>query len=403
MRPRSIMFPALAAAQLAWLLAGCAGSGTRDECQKDGDCPPHWKCDTYGKFCRCVSDEGCDTAAGERCMPDGTCQVYTGCSTDADCASLERCDPETGECLCTSSEACPEGQVCNASGYCQPSSGCFDNDDCADGEICDTPSKTCIPAGTCTNKYQCPLGQICHNQTCIDGCEDHGDCPYRWACIQGNCVEGVCEDDSFCDFMEYCRSGECRDAYDEEYAPYCKPCDGVDLLGCGQRNNPCLIYPYMDDAYYDSYPYSLGASGEAQYCAVDCSEGQRCPNGFECSSVITVKASDICESDADCPGDLPCLKSQEEAQGFCPCHDGQNPCMDNACMPGYCIMGSCVAYDLPCQQDEDCSMCQVTKEHCATDADCPAVPCEKFEDRDYGGCVSAKGCGLREGFHCPAP
>jgi len=377
-------------------LTGCGGSGSEKECEKDGDCPAHWRCDIYAYVCRCVSDEGCDQAAGEVCMPDGTCQVYTGCTSDAMCPSLWRCEVSTGECLCTTDEACGAGEVCNSSGFCQPSAGCFDNDDCASGEFCDTSTKTCVTAGACTSKFQCPIGHLCTNGQCVPGCETYGDCPLYSACINGQCMEGVCEDDSFCDFMFYCDNGNCTNAYSAN-TPYCKPCDGANLMDCGVRENPCLIYPYD--------PPEPFAEQSDEYCSVDCSGGQRCPNGFECNSIITVKQSDICHSDADC-APLPCLKSQEEDQGFCPCHDTQNPCMSNTCLTTMMcgtFTHTCLMLDLPCQTDEDCYMCSVTTLPCTTDADCAAIECEKYEGVDYGGCVSARGCGLMEGYHCPPP
>jgi hypothetical protein len=211
-------------------------------------------------------------------------------------------------------------------------------------------------------------------------------------------MEGVCEDDSFCDFMFSCDNGNCTNAYSAN-TPYCKPCDGQNLMDCGVRENPCLIYPYDDDAFIQ------GAGGLDEYCSVDCSGGQRCPNGFECNSIITVKQSDLCRSDSECPGNLPCLKSQEEDQGFCPCHDTQNRCMANTCLQNMCgtFTHTCLMLDLPCQTDADCYMCSVTTAHCATDADCAEIECEKYDGVDYGGCVSARGCGLQEGYHCPPP
>jgi hypothetical protein len=377
-------------------MTGCGEGGSQKECEMDGDCPAHWRCDIYAFICRCVSDEGCDQVAGEVCMPDGTCQVYTGCTSDAMCPSLWRCEVSTGECLCTSDEACGVGEVCNSSGFCQPSAGCFDNDDCAAGEFCDTPTKTCVPVGTCTTKFQCPIGNLCSGGQCVPGCEDYGDCPLRSGCINGQCMQGVCEDDSFCEFMYYCDNGNCLNAYSAN-TPYCKPCDGQNLLDCGVRGNPCLIYPFD--------PPEPFAQVSDEYCSVDCSGGQRCPNGFTCNSIITVKQTDLCRSDAECPGSLPCLKSQEEDQGFCPCHNTQNRCMANTCLQNMCgtFTGTCLLLDLPCQTDADCYMCSVTTAHCATDADCATIECELYDGVDYGGCVSARGCGLDEGYHCPPP
>lgn len=359
----SILFIALFA--VAFIASGCKNTGSAAECEMDGDCPLNWRCDAYAKICRCVKDEGCNLAANERCMPDGTCQIYTGCASDSDCGSCRRCEAATGECLCTDDCACGDNEICNASGFCQPKTGCFDNSDCAVTEICDTPSKQCIPATTCTTKFQCPLGQVCTAGSCVNGCDDHGDCPFRWACINNSCDPSTCPDDSFCQFMEYCNAGTCTDAYNEQYAPYCKTCNNVLQDPCGDPANLCLIYPFENDGYPSD-----------NYCGVDCSGGQRCPVGFECSTVILVAGS--CYTDAECPGILPCLRGEED-RGFCPCNNNSNPCTVNSCTWGFCAASG---------------------RSCNTTADCRDVYCEYYEGYDFGGCVFAKNCGLKEGFHC---
>jgi len=392
------MKPLLVFLLFTGLVCACSTEDSRKQCEKDGDCNTHWRCDMYTYTCRCISDDGCNAAASERCMPDGTCQVYTGCSSDMDCPSQQRCDVPTGECLCISNEACPEGEICNPSGYCQPSEGCYDNVDCAAGEYCAFDDGfeygSCQPEGSCTHKFQCPIAQICEAGSCVDGCEDYGDCPYKWACSNGQCVQGLCDDDSFCEFMEYCQGGNCLDAYDPA-APYCKPCDGQNLTDCGSRANPCLIYPFD--------PPEPFAAVSDEYCSVDCSGGGRCPKGFECSSIITVSQTDLCRSDNECPNGLPCLLNPEEDQGFCPCHPSLNPCMSNSCLPGMCLMNTCLGVSTPCTTDADCSMCTVTRDACTTSADCRAVECELYDGVDYGGCVSARACGLADGYHCPPP
>lgn len=356
----------LAIAGLLLPAAGCSGNGSRSECEKDGDCPSNWRCDIYAKVCRCINDEAC-VAPDQRCMPDGSCQVYTGCSTDQECGSCKRCEAATGECLCTDDCACGEDEFCNSSGFCQPRTGCFDNADCSDGEYCDTPSKSCVPTGTCSTKFQCPLGQICPSGTCVPGCQDHGDCPFHEACMNGSCQAGVCPDDSFCEFMEACMGGNCVDAYDDQYAPYCKPCNNVQQDPCGEATNLCLIYPYDNDGFPSD-----------NYCGVDCSGGQRCPVGFECSTVILVAGS--CRSDAECSMyNVPCLIGEED-NGFCPCNNQTNPCPANNCFMG---------------------MCSASGDSCSSNADCIQLVCEYYEGYDYGGCVYAKNCGLKEGYHCP--
>lgn len=387
---------------LVLLAAGCGGGSDKVGCEKDGDCGQNFKCDIYTKTCRCISDAAC-LAAGEKCMPDGTCQLYTGCKSDMECGACKRCDSASGECLCTDSCGCPSGEICNASGYCQPSSGCFDNQDCPSGQYCDTGSKSCKNSGTCTTKFQCPLGQICTGGACVAGCEDYGDCPMRASCVNGQCVAGVCQDDSFCGFLEYCNNGTCTNAFSAA-TPYCKACKGIDM--CGSRDNPCLLYPYVGDAFDNAYPYST--TDDTQYCGVDCSGGQRCPNGFSCNTISVVDQNDDCTSSHTCPGGIPCIKDPESDKSYCPCHDTSNPCPANTCLMGdtcgpmtkKCVALAMSGIDVPCTQNSDCNICTVSFKHCMSNNDCKPIVCEKEPGQSYGWCTVGKSCGLLEGFHC---
>ncbi len=390
---------------------------TSGSCQKkagcilDADCgnPDDWRCrisaDTGIGECFCETDAACEQ--GEFCNVHGYCQPNSSCESNEDCPAGRFCNVDTGECLCNpeAQTGCDAGEVCNASGYCQPRPGCYDNSDCADvpDTYCDFNTRTCVPNGTCTSDMQCPLGTICRldgdQYRCIEGCQDSADCPLDQYCQSNACVDG-CQADDFCAFAEYCVQGQCQSAYSEQ-TPFCKPCDNTNLLSCGTIENSCLIYPYESDDF---------AQQSDEYCAPDCSGNERCPNGFRCNTVITIKQSDLCHSDADCPAGLPCLKSPEEDQGFCPCtQDMRNACPENTCLQDTCgMMDVCstlsmMGTNLPCQDDSDCHLCTVTWEPCDANGQCPDTVCELYDDVDYGGCVSAKACGLLEGVHCPPP
>jgi len=389
---------------------------TSGSCQKkagcilDADCGAEadWRCrinaDTGIGECFCSTDAACDQ--GEFCNVHGYCQPSSSCESNEDCPAGRFCSLQTGECMCNpeAQTGCEANEVCNSSGYCQPRPGCYDNVDCESlqGTYCDFNTRTCVPDGQCTSDLQCPLGQVCRadggSYHCIDGCNGSADCPLDQYCSSYNCVPG-CQDDGFCGFAEFCMGGGCQLGYTAN-TPYCAPCDNADLLSCGARENSCLIYPYQNDPF---------AQHDDEYCAPDCSGDQRCPNGFECSTVITIKQSDLCTTNADCPSGLPCLKSPEEDQGFCPCtQDQRNACPQNTCLADTCFGGTCwalslVGIDLSCQTNQDCHVCQVTMLPCGAGDSCPATTCELYDGVDYGGCVSAKACGLQEGVHCPEP
>jgi hypothetical protein len=359
----------------------CNTSGScqkRAGCMIDEDCgaAADWACvidpATQIGQCLCSTDNACE--AGEFCNVHGYCQPVDVCTGNDDCPTGQFCDIPSGECLCDheSQTGCGEEEICNTSGYCQPRPGCYNNVDCEHlvDHYCDITTRTCVPEGTCNSDRQCPLGQVCRQHACVDGCNDNNDCPLSQCCNNFLCESCGCQGDEFCDFMHFCVGGQCQNAYSAQ-TPYCLPCDNV-TENCGDPANRCLIYPYD--------PPEPFAQVSDEYCAVDCAANERCPNGFNCSSIIVIKQTDICRTSADCPGGLPCLKSPEEDQGACPCSTS------NPCPTDLCLLGSCINKKIPCNTSADC-----------------LIECELYSGVNYGGCVIGKNCGLKEGFHCPPP
>jgi hypothetical protein len=355
-----------------WILAlalfapACSDSngGVEPDCELDSDCPDNWVCDEYSSLCRCINDDGCDAAKSERCMPNGTCQIVTGCVSDADCGggACHTCNTETTECLCTDDCGCPSGEKCNDNGYCPEESS----------------YSICVPIGTCTHKLQCDAGQICTDGACVDGCEDSGDCPYKWACVDGSCVQGACEDDSYCEFMERCEGSSCVNAYSAN-APYCKPC--MAAAECGPEGQ-CAVYPHIDDPFY--------LAGYRDYCTPACDTDSPCPNGFNCNQAIGVTPDQYCDPipGSLCANGARCIFQPEADLGYCECGPS-NPCPENVCET---MLGMCIATGEPCLSSYDCRplWCQV-------------IQGELFQGTEFSGCVMSSNCGLGEGFHCPLP
>jgi hypothetical protein len=357
----------------------CNASGMCQDkvgCFVDADCgnEAQWFCRINATTgigeCFCKSNDACEQ--GEFCNPNGYCQPVAACQGNDDCPAGTLCDIPSGECLCDpeAQTGCKSDEVCNSSGYCQPRPGCYDNSDCEDlpGTFCDITTRTCIPEGTCTSHRQCPLAYVCQGGVCVEGCNFSSDCYLDQCCISNQCQSCDCQDDAFCGFAEFCNSGSCSLAYTPT-TPYCKPCTNG-LNQCGDVMNSCLIYPYLDDDF---------AQHSDEYCSVDCSANERCPQGFQCNSVILVEG--VCHSDNDCPGSIPCWKSPEEDEGYCPCHPTSNPCPTD-----FCIGGTCFYQNTPCGSAADC-----------------IIECESDRPDQLGGCTVGKNCGLEEGVHCPDP
>ena len=415
----------------------CVDGACHSGCRSARDCPQDRIClpdeGPYGSCVACQADADC--ADGHICQ-DHDCVFF--CSQDAHC-SPQVCDRASGRCV-----ECNDDGDCTGGAHCLDhvcSDSCQDDSDCADG-LCDLDSGRCVE---CLAKDDCPLGHLCSDGACVPGCESDRDCPDGQSCVEGQCdgplcqsnqdcsgatcvceegtcvlpppvcqseqdccwgeicifgtcVEPECQSELDCDFMQLCAGGLCEDAYTAD-APYCDPCQNTDPYSCGPIENFCLIYPY-DDPFGQAHD---------TYCAPDCSADGRCPNGFECTSVITIKQSDICQSDADCPAGLPCIRDDNASQGYCPCHEQDNPCPENSCFNDNCgADGHCSALAMsgimvPCQSDQDCHLCTVTMEPCGAGDTCPPLECAPIDDQDHTGCISGRACGLADGQHCPAP
>ena len=102
--------------------------------------------------------------------------------------------------------------------------------------------------------------------TCQAGCETDRDCFSYHRCEEGSCVNHGCRSTVLdCAMGEFCNNltGECYPAA----GPYCRECNGDE--DCGGGANRCV---------------RIGGVG--LYCGVDCSAGQECPRGYNCSSVV---------------------------------------------------------------------------------------------------------------------
>jgi hypothetical protein len=374
------------------------------------------------------------------------------CVTDADCGDPVNlyCDKASGYCLCKTDAACQSGEVCNEAGYCVPQSRCTTNADCPQGLYCETVSSTCAQIGRCELDIECPFGQICdvNSATCQPGCRSYGDCPKGQACIcplgdggttncncpvgngaaretcplatgpdgglvtipPGKCTSSQCGDTTFCQFGYTCQSPtsggppECVNTYDPKYRPYCDNC--VNQPGqtpCGVPSNFCLIAfdPNTD------IPYN--------FCGVDCSQGQSCPNGYSCQDVIIVLQRWQCSSNTDC--------SQPGVRSTLPCqHDSDCPnealcAIDPGATTGFCA-GQCETAEgtfqgfCSCVVDDDCfqdtcdsttQTCSVSGEPCDPNVGCPGIiHCVDFGggSQGGGGCLIGENCAPINGLTC---
>ena len=349
------------------------------------------------------------------------------CVEDLDCvAPGTRCDIEAQQCVCGTDEACADGEFCNLAGSCQKKSGCSRNSEClGDNEFCDLKSGRCLEGpkeqldSACGLVSHCPLRTICDGSQCIVGCHDDGDCPLGEVCYDDGtgraCATGtgLCSEDAFCDYGEQCQGNECKK---DRRGPYCRGCSRRTALNpepCDDARNFCLIN-------------SAETGGFRQFCGVDCSLGQECPNGYDCNFVV-ILTDDVCTTNAQCQcdrdkisfatrtctvsdpcvpvnsdgspaadatfcvntghldcnpggeGDASCLVPRGDTAGFCTCDDDSD-CADG----GTCVGGQCCGGDINLERQCRVGEARVTGFcSCATDADCPRDSC----DPSRGACA----------------
>ncbi|MEQ8272277.1 MAG: hypothetical protein RMA76_22825 [Deltaproteobacteria bacterium] len=227
------------------------------------------------------------------------------CTSDAECtAPGTRCDVARSVCICVTDEACDEDEFCNNAGVCQVEAGCTSSTECTEpNTYCDISSGQCLqgqgiqPQEACRLASHCPFGYVCDVPeattalmtpvgTCVEGCFDDGDCSLGEVCFEGQCATGLCSADAFCDYGQRCRNASC---VDDNRGPYCRSCSVRTAMNpnpCDDYRNFCLIN-------------NRELGGFTNFCGVDCSLGQECPNGFQCGGVV-ILTQQQCQSEADC-------------------------------------------------------------------------------------------------------
>ncbi len=380
------------------------------------------------------------------------------CESDAQCPLGNRC--QDGTCICVSDAACDEEEFCNSAGQCQERAGCVLNSECTEGTFCDIVSGECLVGpslvlqSNCSLASHCPFGSICTAGRCVEGCFDSGDCPLGQVCSNGQCFTGdnICEGDGFCEYGERCQASECRA---DRRGPYCRGCTqrtGANPEPCDEPRNFCLVN-------------NSELGGFTQFCGVDCSLGQPCPNGYGCANVVLLTES-ACTFSAQCKcnpanitfatstctvaaacdprlpngdpdpnasgctvnahpdcnaggeGDAACLVLTGQTNGSCTCATNDDceagaACVDGACCTGMvreekeCIVGEGrVSGFCTCATDDDCprDVCDGSRGACAISGN-PCTPgngdCGAIPCVN-GGCLIGANCAPIQGLSCGA-
>src|SRR6478736_942339 len=221
------------------------GSSCADNCSYSVSCPTDQACPTNIWCDR--SENICKTGRleGEPCGMTGTGSTasFAECAINLWCDALPSgagtCHERSAQgAACNSVFACEKGLHCTGYvpfgaqaglGTCQASaavgSKCSSSADCDDGLVCSGGS--CQPPGAadaaCNDDGDCQTGLVCHSNRCVvarypgDSCDAgvctysrcvNGTCDYHAKvgeacasgsdCATGNCVAGLCYDNSLC-------------------------------------------------------------------------------------------------------------------------------------------------------------------------------------------------------------
>ena len=205
--------------------------------------------------------EACDTGKEGVCK-DGTQQCTKG---DLTCIqsiqpSAEKCNALDDDCngqVDDGDGLCKKGDVCDR-GRCVPK--------CSTGEFRCPLDLVCSDRGVCVEaacaKKDCPVGQVCHDGNCIDGCMGV-TCPYGEVCRNGGCsdpCDGITCDDGYSCVLGVCQSCACTSCAGTQV------CSGDNVcVDTGCENKTCMAGSHC-------------AAGE---CVDDCL-GTKCPAGQVC-------------------------------------------------------------------------------------------------------------------------
>lgn len=248
----------------------CEGGKVCNNCKCE--CPPTKPfTNQWGKCSECLTKEDC--GPGMLCGPDGCypgdCEIGYFHPTIKECVECYLPGHCTGpnECCIDSKCGCCPGFVRDSSGNCVKDE-CSGDEDCADCEYCDLTNKKCKPT-------QCPPGQICYGDGCVDICDcSNPSCPGNAACTPiGNgicaCIECTGDCQNGCSDRCYCDGTSCKP----------NPCGGKCSTGCGPG---CKC---AEDGTDNCIPC------DTPWCGCD---QETCDNGFDCGQNCGCDKNSIC-------------------------------------------------------------------------------------------------------------
>jgi hypothetical protein len=274
------------------LMAGCNGCNGGDlVCDAQGECQI---CDAYG--CH-DANQGSGTI-GSGTISSGTIGSASGGAGGNASTTVTgtggaggnvSCDPQVVVCGCTLNTDCPSGQYC------------LDNL-CLDG---------------CNFDFECGSGKVCADGKCVASCSDTSPCPTGYACVSGACQ--IDATNPQCTSPADCGGMPCVDNLCTTGCTANTDCPSGQL--CSSQTHTC----FDDPSPKPLCGGNLQCPGQGQVCGTDGYCHYPCTDLPQCKLIDTRFVA--CE-DSIC-------KTKEEVSPQC---DLDNPCPP----PQSCISNTCV-------------------------------------------------------------
>lgn len=260
------------------------------------------------------------------------------CTRDLECVLGQIC--ENSQCIggCRRDNNCPEDQAC-INGNCQ--NPCLLPDACGQNSVCKpfqhrprcecntnfrgNPYVRCdaISDDYCETDLSCPLGKICENNQCIEGCRKDSNCKFEEACINKLC-QNPCSIYKACGLNAVCKP------INHDRQCTCKP------EFTGDPKVLCERIPPPPECLEDSQ-CPLEHICTSNKCQRGCrTSSENCPSDKAC---IRGQCVDPCTASGACGKGAICSPSNHIAVCSCPSGFRGEPTKECREIPPECFKG----------------------------------------------------------------
>lgn len=274
--------------------------------------------------------------------------------------------------------------------YCD-NTGCYN----CDGYGCHSVPPP--PTTKCTGTSSCATNQICTSNGCETVCKTDADCPQGDVCNAGLCTAPTSTNPGtviLCTTSSDCKSGQV--------------CVGTGSSAkCVDQTNACTYSSQCGQG-------KVCANGE---CLLDCSQGQTCPTGTQCTKgVCEPQTGTQCTTDTQCSGSTPkcvngtCTAACDPNSPTSSCGTGE-VCENGACVPNtqpapncgsaaqclsnqVCLDGFCrYSCNTPNGQlSQQCELIDARIGYCAKDSTCRDAQEAQAQCLSSSDCTGGKIC-----------